>query len=100
MSNPKGKAMDKGPWEVYVYKGADGAQRVSAISQDFDLDAMLTITGDFTHDSKLKYAEWLVDTLNRSREAETIEALRAKLSPNEWNIFLAAVQDARGEKEQ
>ena len=50
--------MDKGPWKA----SEDGR---NVMSDDFDHDVMLTISGDFeSPEQRLSYATWLAQALN------------------------------------
>lgn len=61
--------MDKGPWSLYHdQKGI----LVGVISEDFEHDVVLRVSGDFTdHAERLSYCEWLARKLNTPDAATT-----------------------------
>lgn len=74
--------MDKGPWQA-----DDDGKRVH--SEDFAVDAMLTIGGDFIDDHHRKdYAVWLARTLNGAtpRAAEAGDLAKVKALPAAWRM--------------
>lgn len=59
------KEIDKGIWSLFLT--TDG--RLGVISSDFHRDVVLYINGDFeTPTEKLKYAESLVEFLNKGEQ--------------------------------
>jgi len=57
--------MDKGPWEIY-WETTFPPTAGGVVSDDFEHDVVLTISGDFADESdKLEYCEWLRNKLNQ-----------------------------------
>jgi hypothetical protein len=53
--------VDKGPWYVIETRG-----RFSVVSDDFNHDVLLTISGDFdSKESRREYANWLAESLTK-----------------------------------
>ena len=60
--------MDKGPWEIYRYRGS----LIGVISGDFDYDVTLEVTGAFSDKAeRLAYCEWLAGVLNKAAERDS-----------------------------
>ena len=57
--------MDKGPWKLF--HAMAGHKLTGIISEDFEHDVLLRVSGDFENEEQMKhYCEWLATTLNTS----------------------------------
>jgi hypothetical protein len=56
--------MDKGPWSLF-YGPPPKRELLGVISEDFERDVVLKVSGDFTdHGEKERYCNWLLGVLN------------------------------------
>jgi hypothetical protein len=57
--------VDKGPWELY-YSSPEHPKLIGVISNDFERDVVLDVSGDFSSSAeKEAYCRWLLTVLNR-----------------------------------
>lgn len=61
--------LDKGPWSV-MNRSTDPRDPIGVLSNDFELDVLLRVSGDMLPEQKAKYCQLLADKLNGGSEVE------------------------------